>query len=91
MEEQGAVQVEETSVKPYVYKQDDQFICVDFVRPVMRLALTDVEKGGDRYLHRVVEVMAVKTCRLILEMAEKLDWDKPIQIHDRPSLTQEDQ
>lgn len=79
------MEVEHKEVVPYLYRLDGD-ICIDFVRPVMRVSEDHVSKmveaGSNRYLHRCVEVAAMKSSRMLLEMAENLDWGESLEIHE---------
>lgn len=74
-------EVEQVGVKPYVYRRDDGYVYIDFVRPVMRIDEDELKKGGEKHIHRCIEVMIIKTGRMLLELAENLDWNDPIEIH----------
>ena len=81
-------QIDRQKVVPVVYRRgDDGYIYFDFLRPLIRLPADRLEAEGEnkhRYIARTTEVLAVTTARQLLEYAEKVDYDKELEIQEFP-------
>ena len=78
-------QIDRQQITPVVYKKNDGFVYFDFLRPLIRLPASRLESEGERqhrFVARTTEVLAVTTARQLLEYAEKVDYEKKIDVQE---------